>query len=87
MLIGLIVVNTGVMYGVCFLQYVEDNLSVMSIGFLLSSPDDAIIWRGPKKNGIFPSFLYERWPETSGLAMSLHNHSQYRVNVVGNGSL
>lgn len=33
------------------LQYVEDNLAVMSIGFLLSSPDDAVIWRGPKKNG------------------------------------
>ena len=23
----------------------------MSVGFLLSSPDDAVIWRGPKKNG------------------------------------
>lgn len=33
------------------LQYVEDNLAVMSIGFLLGSPDDAVIWRGPKKNG------------------------------------
>lgn len=25
--------------------YIEDNLSVMSIGFLLGSQDDAIIWR------------------------------------------
>jgi len=33
------------------LQYIEDNLGVMSIGFLLSSPNDAVIWRGPKKNG------------------------------------
>uniref|UniRef100_A0A3P9JT23 NUBP iron-sulfur cluster assembly factor 1, cytosolic n=1 Tax=Oryzias latipes TaxID=8090 RepID=A0A3P9JT23_ORYLA len=33
--------------------YVEDNLAIMSIGFLLSSPDDAVIWRGPKKNGEF----------------------------------
>lgn len=24
----------------------------MSIGFLLSSRDDAVVWRGPKKNGI-----------------------------------
>jgi len=31
--------------------FVDDNLSVMSVGFLLSSPDDAVIWRGPKKNG------------------------------------
>lgn len=37
--------------------YVDENLSVMSIGFLLSSPDDAIIWRGPKKNGMIKQFL------------------------------
>lgn len=39
--------------------YIEDNLSLMSIGFLLSSPDDAIIWRGPKKNGMIRQFLTE----------------------------
>lgn len=38
---------------VCVFQYVDDNLAVMSIGFLLSSPDDAVIWRGPKKNGVY----------------------------------
>ena len=32
-------------------QYTDDNLGVMSVGFLLASPDDAVIWRGPKKNG------------------------------------
>ncbi|XP_075755408.1 cytosolic Fe-S cluster assembly factor NUBP1 isoform X1 [Pelodiscus sinensis] len=37
--------------------YVEDNLSVMSVGFLLSGPDDAVIWRGPKKNGMIKQFL------------------------------
>jgi Mrp family chromosome partitioning ATPase len=37
--------------------YVEDNLSVMSVGFLLGSPDDAVIWRGPKKNGLIKQFL------------------------------
>ena len=26
-------------------------LSVMSIGFLLDHKDDAVVWRGPKKNG------------------------------------
>lgn len=31
----------------------------MSIGFLLSSPDDAVIWRGPKKNGMIRQFLSE----------------------------
>ena len=24
---------------------------MMSVGFLLASPSDAVIWRGPKKNG------------------------------------
>jgi hypothetical protein len=28
--------------------YVEDNLAVMSIGFMLPNPDDAVIWRGPR---------------------------------------
>lgn len=31
--------------------YVDDNLGVMSIGFMLPNADDAIIWRGPRKNG------------------------------------
>lgn len=39
--------------------YIEDNLSLMSIGFLLGSQDDAIIWRGPKKNGMIRQFLSE----------------------------
>jgi hypothetical protein len=53
----------------CFLQYIEDNLSVMSIGFLLSSPDDAIIWRGPKKNGMFLFCMKcEQMKRISGLA-------------------
>ncbi|XP_043284965.1 cytosolic Fe-S cluster assembly factor NUBP1 homolog [Venturia canescens] len=39
--------------------YVDDNLSLMSIGFLLSSPTDAVIWRGPKKNGMIRQFLSE----------------------------
>ena len=39
-------------WAICFqVQYVEDNLGVMSVGFLLASPSDAVIWRGPKKNG------------------------------------
>ena len=38
-------------------KFVDENLSVMSIGFLLSSLDDAVIWRGPKKNGLIKQFL------------------------------
>jgi len=37
--------------------YVDDNLGVMSIGFMLPSTDDAIIWRGPRKNGLIKQFL------------------------------
>ncbi|KAL0270956.1 UNVERIFIED_CONTAM: hypothetical protein PYX00_008217 [Menopon gallinae] len=37
--------------------YVDSNLSVMSIGFLLASPDNAVIWRGPKKNAMIRQFL------------------------------
>ncbi|XP_045626434.1 cytosolic Fe-S cluster assembly factor nubp1 isoform X1 [Procambarus clarkii] len=37
--------------------YVAENLAVMSIGFLLKSADDAVIWRGPKKNGMIKQFL------------------------------
>jgi len=29
----------------------------MSIGFLLPSKEDAVIWRGPRKNGLIKQFL------------------------------
>lgn len=29
----------------------------MSVGLLLSSPDDAVIWRGPKKNGFYTKVI------------------------------
>ena len=29
----------------------DKSISLMSIGFLLEKPDDAVVWRGPKKNG------------------------------------
>jgi len=37
--------------------YVEDNLAVMSIGFMLPDPDSAVIWRGPRKNALIKQFL------------------------------
>ena len=37
--------------------WVMDNLGVMSIQFMLPNRDDAIIWRGPKKNGLIKQFL------------------------------
>ena len=37
--------------------WVADNLGVMSIQFMLPNRDDAVIWRGPKKNGLIKQFL------------------------------
>ncbi len=33
------------------------NLGVMSVGFMLENEDTAVIWRGPKKNGLIKQFL------------------------------
>jgi Mrp family chromosome partitioning ATPase len=33
------------------------TIQVMSIGFLLGNPDDAVIWRGPLKMGVIKHFL------------------------------
>jgi Mrp family chromosome partitioning ATPase len=37
--------------------WVSDNLGVMSGQFMLPNRDDAVIWRGPKKNGLIKQFL------------------------------
>lgn len=37
--------------------YLDDNLGVMSIGFMLPNTDDAVIWRGPRKNNLIKQFL------------------------------
>jgi len=43
---------------------VGKNLKVMSIGFLLSSKDDAVIWRGPMKYQMIKQFLKDvEWGE------------------------
>lgn len=44
--------------------YVSDNLCTMSIQYMLPSRDDAVIWRGPKKNGMIKRFLKDvEWGE------------------------
>jgi Mrp family chromosome partitioning ATPase len=37
--------------------YVTENLGVMSIGFMLTDPNEAVVWRGPRKNGLIKQFL------------------------------
>lgn len=38
-------------------MWVRDNLCVMSIGFMLPSREDAVVWRGVRKNGLMKQFL------------------------------
>ena len=35
----------------------DGELLVMSVGFMLPNADDAVIWRGPRKNGLIKQFL------------------------------
>ncbi|RJX26515.1 MAG: chromosome partitioning protein ParA [Desulfurivibrio sp.] len=42
----------------------RDGLKVMSLGFLLKNPDDAVIWRGPMKIGVIRQLLADvAWGE------------------------
>ncbi|XP_028563029.2 cytosolic Fe-S cluster assembly factor NUBP2 [Podarcis muralis] len=42
----------------------DKSIAVMSIGFLLEKPDDAVIWRGPKKNALIKQFVSDvTWGE------------------------
>lgn len=48
------------------------NLDVMSMGFLLNSPDDPVIWRGPLKYQMILSFLKDvEWGELDYLVVDL----------------
>lgn len=37
--------------------WLSENLGVMSIGFMLPDVDDAVVWRGPRKDGLIRNFL------------------------------
>lgn len=50
--------------------YVDDNLGVMSIGFLLNNKDEAVVWRGPRKNSLIKQFLQDvDWAELDYLVV------------------
>ncbi|CAK9299978.1 unnamed protein product, partial [Gordionus sp. m RMFG-2023] len=74
--------------------YVQENLLVMSIGLLLDSLDDAVIWRAPKKNAMIKQFLEDvDWgydidfliidtpPGTSDEHMSIFSYLKPCLNV------
>ncbi len=51
---------------------VSDNLKVVSMSFLLSSPDTPVIWRGPLKMSALRQFLSEvNWGELDFLIIDL----------------
>lgn len=37
--------------------YASENIAVMSIGFMLENRNAAVVWRGPRKNGLIKQFL------------------------------
>uniref|UniRef100_A0A6J0UU59 Cytosolic Fe-S cluster assembly factor NUBP2 isoform X1 n=1 Tax=Pogona vitticeps TaxID=103695 RepID=A0A6J0UU59_9SAUR len=42
----------------------DKSIALMSIGFLLEKPDDAVVWRGPKKNALIKQFVTDvTWGE------------------------
>mmetsp|Transcript_22618 Transcript_22618/g.49382 ORF Transcript_22618/g.49382 Transcript_22618/m.49382 type:complete len:397 (-) Transcript_22618:108-1298(-) len=49
--------------------YSRDNIAVMSISFLLQDANQAVVWRGPRKNSLIQQFLTQvDWTgETDGL--------------------
>ncbi|OJZ85702.1 hypothetical protein ASPFODRAFT_624989 [Aspergillus luchuensis CBS 106.47] len=50
--------------------WVTDNLATMSVQFMLPNRDDAVIWRGPKKNGLIKQFLKDvDWGEMDYLVI------------------
>ena len=80
------VVAVGVIFLLpCDLQYVEENLGVMSVGFLLSSPSDAVIWRGPKKNGAYSlavSLVSSLFSSPFSLSRSFSSLPPYKTSLL-----
>lgn len=58
----------------------QDELKVMSIGFLLKDSRQAVVWRGPKKSAMIRQFLADvRWGELDWLIIDTppgKSHSQ-----------
>ena len=54
----------------CSPVYAADNLGVVSIGFMLPNPDEAVVWRGPRKNALITQFLRDvHWGELDYLVL------------------
>ncbi|XP_042293746.1 cytosolic Fe-S cluster assembly factor NUBP2 isoform X1 [Sceloporus undulatus] len=48
----------------------DKSIALMSIGFLLEKQDDAVVWRGPKKNALIKQFVTDvTWGELDFLVV------------------
>ena len=67
--------------------YAEDNLAVMSVGFMLPTSDAAVIWRGPKKNGLIKQFFTDvEWGELDYLIIDTPPGTLMRRSSIGGQS-
>lgn len=64
----------------------EKTISLMSIGFLLENSDDAVVWRGPKKNALIKQFVCDvAWGELDFLIVDTPpGTSDEHISVVEN---
>ncbi|KAF2738931.1 cytosolic Fe-S cluster assembly factor NBP35 [Polyplosphaeria fusca] len=61
---------TGSGWSPVWAECANGNLGVMSVQFMLPGKDDAVIWRGPKKNGLIKKFLMDvEWGELDYLVV------------------
>lgn len=68
MLFGLHDRKTGMRRGRIAPVEPTPNLRIMSLGFLVENPDDAVIWRGPMKMGVIEQLLRDvDWGDTEFL--------------------
>lgn len=48
----------------------EQSISLMSVGFLLERPEEAVVWRGPKKSALIKQFVSDvAWGELDYLVV------------------
>ena len=55
----------------------------MSIAFLLDNRNDAVIWRGPRKNGLIKQFLKDvNWEDLDYLVYVLYTNPVFTSSKV-----
>ncbi|XP_074476224.1 cytosolic Fe-S cluster assembly factor nubp2 [Sebastes fasciatus] len=64
----------------------EKSLALMSIGFLLEDPDEAVVWRGPKKTAMIAQFVSDvAWGELDVLLVDTPpGTSDEHISIVEN---